>query len=306
MKYLLAILLLFTLPIVSTAETVHTVQDEISISVTLEPTEFTVGDPIKLQIEATSKNGVQLSLLNDGAFGPFVVTDQSTMLDIPSNEGRQWYWSMRLDTFDGSATEVADIIIHWTNSSGQTGNISVDPIKVHVNSVAGDTLQDMNLRDIRSSVPLLSSTWWPTIIAVGSLCVVLLLLSRLIFHKKKPLVPPHIKAANALQTLRDTDLEVQQFYTTISNIVRIYIEERFQISATGQTTREFLIAEKENPKLEHVDRKALADFLVAADLVKFARFEPNTNTWDDAIVRAEQFVTNTAPSVEQTRVEVAA
>ncbi len=290
----------------SIAETVHTVQDGVSVTATLEPTDFTVGDPITLNIEATCDDGMQLSIENNDAFGSFVVTEQSTLLDIPSNEGRQWYWSMQLDTFDASATEVPNIVIHWTNSIGQMGNIAIEPIKVHVSSIAGDTLQEMNLRGIRSSVPLLQSTWWPTILIVGIICAILFLLIRFFFSRKKTIVPPHIKAEIALQNLRNTNLEVQQFYTTISNIVRTYIEERFHISATGQTTREFLIAEKENPKLEHVDRRALKDFLVAADLVKFARFEPNANTWDDAIDRAEQFVTNTISSVDQTRMEVAA
>jgi hypothetical protein len=306
MKYILTILFSLSLAHASIAETVHTVQDGVSVIATLEPTEFTVGDPVTLQIEATSENGMQLSLENGEDFGSFVVNEKSTLLDVPSDEGRLWYWSMQLDTFDASATEVSDIVIHWTNSSGQTGDIAIEPIQVHVNSVAGDTLQEMNLRGIRSSVPLIQSTWWSTILIVGIICAVLFILIRFFFTRKKTIVPPHIKAAIELQNLRNTNLEVQQFYTTISNIVRTYIEERFHISATGQTTREFLIAEKENPKLEHVDRRALADFLVAADLVKFARFEPNTNTWDDAIDRAEQFVTNTIPSVDQTRMEVAA
>jgi hypothetical protein len=119
-------------------------------------------------------------------------------------------------------------------------------------------------------------------------------------------IPPHVKAIVALHALRNSDLDVQQFYTTVSNIVRTYIEERFHIAAAGQTTREFLIAEKENPQLEHCDRKALADFLVASDLVKFARFEPIANTWNDAIDRAEQFVSNTIPSEEPSTMEVAA
>ena len=97
---------------------------------------------------------------------------------------------------------------------------------------------------------------------------------------------------------------MQEFYTRLSSIVRSYIEAEFNITATGQTTREFLIAEKENPRLEHNDRTSLSDFLVAADLVKFAQLEPKKQNWDHALQKATAFVSNTI--VLHTEAEVAA
>jgi len=286
--------------------TVQTVQDGISVIATLEPTDFTVGDSIELRIEASARDGMQLSLADDDAFGSFIVTNQSTLLDIPSDDSRKWYWSLQLDTFDAAVTALSEITLNWADANGRTGSIKIDSIPVQVTSIAGDALQDMELRDIHNSVPLLTSKWWPTVLVAGILLLVLFWATRTFFSRNKPIVPPHIKATAALLTLRNSELEVQDFYTTVSDIVRTYIEERFHIAATGQTTREFLIAEKENPKLEHCDRKALADFLVAADLVMFARFEPTATTWNDAIDRAEQFVSNTIPSEEPSPMEVAA
>lgn len=305
MKLVLSILLV--LSSAAFGETVHIAQDGVMVDVSLEPTTFTVGDSVNLRIEAFAAEGVQLTLPHDDAFGPFIVTDESTLLDVPSEEGRQWVWSMQLDTFDASVSTLQDITVDWTDSAGHSGSIAIHPIPVHVSSVAGDALQEMELRDIKGSLPLFSTLgWWPLILIAIIVLVAIVWSIRFFYLPKKCVLSPHEKAMQAIQELRESHVDVQTFYTSLSNIVRIYIEDRFHISTHDKTTREFLIAEKENPRLEHSDRQALANFLVAADLVKFARFEPKANTWDEAIQCAEQFVSNTTPSTEQQLAEEAA
>ena len=105
---------------------------------------------------------------------------------------------------------------------------------------------------------------------------------------------PNEQAMYAIRELKNTPLEVHSFYTSLSDIVRHYLEGQFNIAATGQTTREFLNAAKKNPHLEQTDREALGSFLVAADLVKFARHEPGSNVNNEAIHRAEIFIHETA------------
>lgn len=305
MKFTLSILL--ALCGTTFGETVHTTQDGIQVNATLEPTSFTVGDTVHLRIEAVAQDGVQLSLRHHDAFGSFIVTDESTLLDVPVHEGRQWVWSMQLDTFDASVQAIKDIAIDWTDATGNSGMISIDPIPVTVTSIAGNALQEMELRNIKSAVPLFSKVgWWPVAVISGVALVLIAFAVRFFLPQQNSLLSPHEKAMQSLQSLQGSDHDVQTFYTTLSTIVRTYIEERFQISAHGKTTREFLIAEKENPRLEHCDRKALADFLVAADLVKFARYAPNETMWNEAIRSAKQFVSNTIPSTEPKRSEVAA
>jgi len=303
MKSILSILL--AISSVAWGEHAQTTQDGVVIDVTVEPTTFTVGDSISLQIHAVAQKNIQLSILHDDAFGSFVVTDEATLLDVPVEGGRQWVWAYQLDTFDASTTSIPDINLHWTDAKGQTGTIAIDPLPVQVATVAGDALQEMELRDLKGTLPLFSKTgFWPFLILGGILLAGLVWITRAIFKKQKPTLSPHAKAMLALQDLRSSDQDVHAFYTSMSNIVRTYVEDRFQISAHGQTTREFLIAEKENPRLEHSDRQALADFLVAADLVKFARHEPKSNSWSEAIQRAELFISNTMGSPQPQLQEV--
>jgi len=307
MKLFATIFLSLALSVPVVAETIHVEQDGIDVTISIEPTSFTVGDTVSLHIEATTSSAIQLSLAVEDAFGAFIVTEESSLLDIPTEDGRQWIWSLDLDTFDATVTELPGVALYWANANGLSGTVTSNPIPLQVHSIAGDALQEMELRDIKSSVPFLTTIgWWP----FAAICAIVLalfgwIIRRAYSNKGKTVLSPYEQAMNAIQSLRTSDVRVHEYYKTLSSIVRVYIEQRFHITATGQTTREFLIAEKESPKLEHSDRKALADFLVAADLVKFARFEPNSSVVTNAIDRAVEFISHTVHEGELQRSEVA-
>jgi hypothetical protein len=257
-----------------------------------------VGDPVELLIYATSPKGTTLSLSDVDTFGSFTIVDSHNLLDIPIVDGRSWTWSMQLDTFDAETTSIEGITIDWSNASLQTGSIEIEPIPVKVNSVAGDSLQNMSLRDIKGAVPLFTrSTLLPIGFSILIVTTLVVLLFRFVKGNKTTMTAQE-QALLAITELKQANLEVQPFYTTLSDIVRHYLEGQFNISATGQTTREFLNAAKNNPRLEQHDRESLGSFLVAADLVKFARHEPSTSTASDAIHKAEVFINETTEVAE--------
>jgi hypothetical protein len=276
------------------AETIRMSQDGIDVEVTLSPTTITVGDPLALTVQAITDAETVLTFENDGAFDSFTVVESHDLLDIPSEAGRHWTWSMQLDTFDASVETLSGIELQWANELGRTGVITVAPIPVSVTSVAGDALKDMALRDIKPSVPLYAKKWVRTIL-LGSACFAILgwIAIFVVRRRRKPVLCPYEQAMLAIRVLKGQTLDVQPFYTSLSDIVRQYLEGQFKISATGQTTREFLNAAKQNPHLEHSDRESLGSFLVAADLVKFARHEPRSNVNEDAIHLAEVFIKDT-------------
>lgn len=276
-------------------------QDGVSVDITLEPTTFLVGEPITLEINANTYGDKELSL-DDLALGSFTVIDQYNLLDIPTEEGRSWHWSMQLDTFDATVTSLSGVVINWVDTQGNVGIIEVDPISVNISSVAHE---DVTLRDLKNAVPLFTSSKLPVALWVVLAAFGIYFLRKLL--RKKPVaLSANEQAMRALYRLQNANLGPLAFYTELSGIVRRYLEGRFNIAATGQTTREFLIASKKSPHLEQSDRQSLTTFLVAADLVKFARFEPSVDTCNDAITEAKHFITATIPSEEEPILEVAA
>jgi hypothetical protein len=88
--------------------------------------------------------------------------------------------------------------------------------------------------------------------------------------------------------------EFKEFYSTLSDIVRRYLEDRFRVRAPEMTTEEFLAATARGAALERSHRALLGTFLAESDLVKFARFVPTLGDSERAFAAAERFVDDTA------------
>ena len=57
-------------------------------------------------------------------------------------------------------------------------------------------------------------------------------------------------------------------------MIRVYLEERFNLHAPDRTTEEFLGELREGAQLNQEHKALLENFLTKCDLVKFARDEP--------------------------------
>jgi hypothetical protein len=64
------------------------------------------------------------------------------------------------------------------------------------------------------------------------------------------------------------------FCSLVSDVIRVYLEERFNLHAPDRTTEEFLNELREGSQLNEEHKALLENFLTKCDLVKFARDEP--------------------------------
>lgn len=82
----------------------------------------------------------------------------------------------------------------------------------------------------------------------------------------------------------------------LTDIVRDYLEERFMIHASKQTTSEFLSdMENQNSPLNNKDRNFLREFMISADMIKFAKYDASKEMIEGSISRAVQLVTESIP-----------
>jgi len=89
-----------------------------------------------------------------------------------------------------------------------------------------------------------------------------------------PPVPPHIRARQKLDAALQLIGDPRAFCIAVSDAVRVYLEERFNLRAPERTTEEFLRDLQKTLALTQQQKASLATFLEQCDLVKFARFEP--------------------------------
>ncbi|MCA8942165.1 MAG: hypothetical protein KDB80_06350 [Planctomycetes bacterium] len=157
--------------------------------------------------------------------------------------------------------------------------------------------------------------WWSLGGALAALTILFWWIRRLrarpVAQPVEIAVPPHIKALRALARLRDaprrTAAEVESFWVEVSQVLRVYLEDRFGLQAPERTTEEFLPEVERSGLLDAEQRAHLRRFLEQSDLVKFAAMQPGEDAHREAFAFAEGFVESTRPDrAHESRVEVLA
>jgi hypothetical protein len=89
-----------------------------------------------------------------------------------------------------------------------------------------------------------------------------------------PVIPPHVRARQRLQAALDLISQPRPFCIEVSDVVRQYLELRFNFHAPERTTEEFLHELKASNLLLPDQKQSLGEFLSICDMVKFAKYEP--------------------------------
>jgi hypothetical protein len=125
---------------------------------------------------------------------------------------------------------------------------------------------------------------------------------------KKIVMPSWTLALNDLHSLRDNiksgKITLDNGFTSLTDIVRGYLEKRFKLRASKQTTEEFLNdINKESGPLPNTQRPFLQEFMQAAELVKFAKLPPDEKILNQALDKAEVLVNETRPAENDSKDE---
>ena len=137
----------------------------------------------------------------------------------------------------------------------------------------------------------------PWMIFVASL-IVLTIIGLAIWHgrrffRKKQVTPSPRECALAALNRIESEVEKippYQFSIRVSDILRRYVMEQFDLPMTRQTSVEFLNAIASAANFSDDEKTLLADFLNRCDLIKFARYEATTADSRLLLDEARQFV----------------
>lgn len=194
---------------------------------------------------------------------------------------RQWFL---LDTYvSGEHTIPAAVVKYRAKGSADWRELSVNEVKAEVKSVLDAASTRTDIRDIRGPKSFTEKIWLYALTALAVLAIIGAALALLLLIKRKnesgpPPVPAHIIAYKALAVLEKRDYigkgQIKAYYVELSDIVRYYLENRFNIRAPEMTTEEFLVKVKEDSALSLEHKGLLRDFLLNCDLVKFAKYQP--------------------------------
>jgi hypothetical protein len=190
-----------------------------------------------------------------------------------------------------------------TNSPDKKYEITTEPIDIEVTSLLGEQRAELKIADIEGVIemPAKPSYWWVWVLCAG---VVIAVAGSLFYirHKRiKELVrifkPAHEIAYERLQALVRQDLvkagKIKEFYERLSDILRHYIEHRFNIRAPERTTEEFLAELPSAGVLSQSEQERLGEFLRHCDLVKFAKYNPTAEQIQKTFDLVKDFIETT-------------
>ncbi|MDP2652646.1 MAG: hypothetical protein Q8Q08_01300 [Candidatus Omnitrophota bacterium] len=161
-----------------------------------------------------------------------------------------------------------------------------------------------DIRDVKAPVDVPHSYFWMmlmyfilfTLIA-APLAMFFVDWIRKASQRQAPRVAAWDAALERLGRLRQDNLPSQglakDYYTRLSDIVRRYVEERFQIHAPEMTTQEFLSRLGESGSLSADHKGLLRDFLGRCDKVKFAKYGSNPEEMEASFDSAKRLVEET-------------
>ena len=178
-----------------------------------------------------------------------------------------------------------------------------------------DVSQMKDIHDIKpvEDVPFnlldwLPDYWWAWLLAL--LLIISTIWAYNKYYKKgiNPLkpsrkrLPPYEEAMLNLQNLKAAQLwqqgQEKEYFTGLTDILRVYIDRRFDINAVEMTSSQIIDTLKRNEETKAVNEQ-LEMILEVADIVKFANARPLADDNEVAYQRAVNFVEATRPVVEQ-------
>jgi hypothetical protein len=273
-----------------------------------------IGDQVALKIQAEIKKGAEIRfpLFDKTLIDGIEIISQG--LDTINN-GKTLENVLYITAFEDSVFTIPPIPITIGKDTLRTNSVklAVGLYKPDSSFLAGiDTTRAMKIRDIK---PIMETPWtfkefWKRFgnyILIGfgiillAVAVLYYIIRRLknkpIFIAPKPKLPPHIIANQALNALKEEKLwqkgKTKEYYTQLTDIVRVYIENRFSVPAMESTSYEILTSLGQLSEISNESGKSLGRLLSNADLVKFAKAQPTELENDESIKTAYDFVDKT-------------
>lgn len=154
-----------------------------------------------------------------------------------------------------------------------------------------------DIRDIRGPKPL-PAPWLPTALVVLLVAILVALAAYVLWRRRRRGARARILSLSeiTLQRLEETRSlmksdSAREFGIAASEVIRHFIEKRFEVVATLRTTEEFLQAllQTSNAALAR-HRALLAQFLQKCDFVKFAGASLETEDMESLLQSGRRFV----------------
>lgn len=284
----------------------------------LDSTILLMGKTTGLQITVDQDKGVKgviplFSKIKEngviGVCGDSVELRAPKSIDTTENENRlKIVYNVPVQSFDSGYYELPEIEFVNGRDTVRSNRVALKVVPVP-NLTADSPIDEYaNVSDpenpsIFDSLPdWMIDFWWVIVLII--LAIVAFLIAWRKYKKdgkligKKYIPTPYEVATASLRELKEKKLWEQgmekEYFTELTDILRLYLYGRFGINAVEMTSRQILAAMKANPEIKD-KRPMIRQILNMADFVKFAKVRPLPEDNIAAFDNARKFVIETKP-----------
>jgi hypothetical protein len=284
------------------------------IQTKLDTNKILIGDQIKFTIKVTTNTGNKVSF-------PLLKDTISKNIEVVN--------TLKPDTIFSNDKAVFSITQNYVITSFDSGYYALPPQKIYINAdsakplfsdalllevqtLAVDTTKAIKTIKEPMTLPFSIYEAIPYVAGFAVLALLLYLVFRYLKNRKykvvvheKPIeiIPAHIIALQKLEEIKAQKLwqngDEKTYHILISETIRTYIENRYNVAALEQTTDEIIYSLR-NKALTIEQLQKLKELLTIADMVKFAKEIPMPNENVLCIDNAFYFVESSKIIVENT------
>lgn len=258
------------------------------VTSSIDTTAIRIGEQITFRVQVEADTTDVLLFPEGQTFAPLEMIESYKVDTVKNNNRFQFVKKYGLTQFDSGVYTIPKQKIVVGDKVFYT-----DSLRVNVQTIAVDTTKQ-KLFDIKPIIKVekVTSKWWLyTVLTLLALALIGFILYWLIWRKKPltkeeeiALLPPYDRAKMALKKLDESDYlqkeELKDYYSELTFIIRKYLDEKVYDRALESTTDELverlnMLREASQIELSNDDIKNIEVILKRADLVKFAKSEPD-------------------------------
>lgn len=284
---------------------------QIKATASLDSANILIGDQVKLflEIDHPKNVGVQFPQVPDTIAGKIEVLNRSGIdsFNVDNEKNLKQIQSYLITCFDSGVYRIPP---YWfkINVNGKVDSVPSNGVTLQVHTMAIDTTKGPTDIKMPYGAPLTLKEVIPYILGVILIGAIIFLILYSIKRKKnnqplfskppKPKEPAHVVALRELDRIKDEKLwqkdKVKQYYSEVTDVIRNYIEDRFDLPAMEKTTDEIVESFKyRNDLISEKSFSNLSRILSLADLVKFAKYQPLPDDNNLTLVDTYFFVNDT-------------
>ena len=314
-KYLTILAIAFSL-------TVPRAQAQVNVKASMDTSMMLIGDQTNFRVEASFPDGykVMLPVMADTVSRGLEIVEAGAIDSAIADGFVRISQKYVVTNFDSGWYAVRQLPFAILDKDGNPDTIYSEQVYYGVMTMPLDTA---NPNAICPPKPMAEAPFifkelthylkWGLLILLAAFAVVFAVYALIkrkrnepIFVKPKPQEPAHVVALRQLDQLKEQKLWqrglVKEYYSSLTDIARGYLNGRFGLQAMESTTSEIMQMTKDVPEIDKDLRKNLQDLLERADFVKFAKAQTVANENEASFDFVEHFVLTTKP-VEQLRDE---